>query len=73
VERAKISWRSFASDDSGRRGSIPAAWNVYSWPTIYAIDHAGVIRHVNLRGERLDKPLEEIVTEAERAGEPDGR
>ena len=25
VARAKISWRSFAPDDSGRRGTIPAA------------------------------------------------
>jgi thiol-disulfide isomerase/thioredoxin len=73
VERVGIPWRSFASDASGRRGGIPAAWNVYSWPTTFAIDYTGVIRHINLRGKKLDEPLEEMVKEAEMARKPHGR
>jgi len=44
----------------GRPGQGPLAkkWNVYSWPTVYVIDHEGVIRHTGLR----DQALEEAVT-----------
>jgi thiol-disulfide isomerase/thioredoxin len=73
VETAKITWRSFSPDDSGRRGGIPSAWNVFSWPTTYVIDHTGVIRHINLRGTDLDKPLEELVAQAEEAKKAKGR
>jgi thiol-disulfide isomerase/thioredoxin len=73
VEKAKISWRSFAPDETGPEGGIPASWNVYAWPTTYVIDHTGVIRHVNLRGARLDKPLEELVAAAEVARKAGGQ
>ncbi len=39
-------------------------WNVEVWPTTYVIDHAGIIKHRNLRGKDLDEPLEELVTAA---------
>ena len=31
------------------------AWNVRGWPTIYFIDHKGVIRDKNLRGRKGDR------------------
>jgi len=62
--------RSFAPDDSGRAWQHPGRLKtcICGRPTTQ-IAYTGVIRHVNLRGERLDKPLDEMVTEAERAGE----
>jgi peroxiredoxin len=66
VDRAKIAWPSFAPD-SGRRSDIPSAWNVFSWPTTYVIDHQGIIRHINLQGDKLDQPLAELVKAAEQA------
>ena len=36
-------------------------------PTAYVIDHKGVIRDKYLRREKLDDPLEKLVTEAETA------
>jgi hypothetical protein len=38
----------------------------------FTIAYTGVIRHVNLRDEKFDEPLEEMVPEAEKAGKPDG-
>jgi len=72
VEKAKISWSSLASDQGSRSG-IASAWNVFSWPTTFVIDHTGVIRHINLRGASLDQPLEELVVQAEEAKKADGR
>jgi peroxiredoxin len=66
VDRAQIAWPSFAPD-SGRRSGIPSAWNVFSWPTTYVIDQTGIIRHVNLRGDKLDQPLDDLVKAAEQA------
>jgi thiol-disulfide isomerase/thioredoxin len=66
VDRAKIAWPSFAPD-FGSRSRIPSAWNVFSWPTTYVIDHQGIIRHVNLRGDSLDEPIAKLVEAAEQA------
>ena len=41
--------------------------HVSGWPTVYVIDHNGVIRHKYLHGKRLDETLEKLVAEAETA------
>jgi len=40
---------------------------VSAWPTVYVIDAMGVIRHENLRGQNLDKAVEELVVGTEAA------
>ena len=35
------------------RGAIPTRWNVSGWPTIYVLDHNGVIRAKNVRNKPL--------------------
>ncbi len=60
---AGVTWRSWW--DGGKDGKLAAAWNVRGWPTVYVIDHRGVIRHNNLRGTDLDEPLAKLVAAAE--------
>jgi thiol-disulfide isomerase/thioredoxin len=63
LEKHKISWRSFRSGNIG----VAAEWNVRSWPTVYLIDHRGVIRG-KWRGDpgakELDPAVEELVKTA---------
>ena len=59
-----LPWRSFWNGGSPG-GPIATEWNVSAWPTIYLIDHEGVIRHKSLRGKELDAALEELVAAAE--------
>ena len=66
-EKHKITWRSFWCGPDGPEGPIPTKWNVNAWPTLYFIDHKGVIRHKNLRNEHeMDKAIETLVAEAEK-------
>jgi thiol-disulfide isomerase/thioredoxin len=54
----------------GRGGKVAKAFRVQAFPTLYLIDHAGVIRHKwvgNPGDEKLDKAVEELVKEAEKA------
>jgi len=67
-----ITWRSFWNGGS-TRGPISTTWNVSGWPTLYLIDHEGVIRHKGLRGDKLDTALEELVPKAEEALKKSGR
>ena len=67
-----ITWRSFWNRGS-TRGPISTTWNVSGWPTLYLIDHEGVIRHKGLRGDKLDTALEELVPKAEEALKKSGR
>lgn len=64
MEREKLPWRSFAD-----KGDIVRRWNLAGTPTIYLIDHAGVIRRkwVGAPGEKaLDEALEMLILEAEK-------
>ena len=62
----EITWRSWRNGGS-TGGPISTEWNVKGWPTIYVIDHEGVIRYKNVRGEQLDAAIEELVQKAEAA------
>ena len=67
-----ITWRSFWNGGS-TSGPISTQWNVSGWPTLYLIDHEGVIRHKGLRGDLLDEALKELVPLAEKALETGSR
>jgi thiol-disulfide isomerase/thioredoxin len=62
-----IMWQSFWCGEKGALGVIPITWSVQSWPTVYLVDHAGVIRAKDMLGTALDSKIEELVTEAEKA------
>lgn len=64
LESEKITWRSFW-DGGSTHGPIANAWNVNSWPTIYVLDGQGVIRHKNVRGERMDAAVDALLKEVE--------
>ena len=66
IEEKQLNWRSFWNGGS-TDGPISRAWNVRIWPTLYLIDHEGVIRAKNLRGEDLDRAIAEWVEKAEAA------
>ena len=68
-EKEEITWRSFWCGEDGTSGEIPSAWRVQGWPTLYLIDHKGVIRHKfvgNPGDKKLDELIEELVKEAEK-------
>src|SRR5262245_670049 len=59
----KITWRSFWNGPKGTGGPISRAWNVRGWPTIYVLDHKGVIRAKGVRGEQMDKVGDGLLAE----------
>lgn len=60
-EQKLVTWRSFAD---GPGGPIAEAWRVASIPTIYVLDHEGVIRYKNVRGDELTTAIEELLAKA---------
>jgi hypothetical protein len=70
LQEQEITWRSFWNGEKGTRGPISEEWNVRGWPTLYVIDHKGVIRHkyVGSPGDKvLDEAIEKLVAEAEKS------
>jgi hypothetical protein len=61
-----VTWRSFWCGDKGTSGPIPTKWNVRGWPTIFVIDHKGVIRFKNVRGEAMEKAVDQLLEELEK-------
>ena len=73
IEREKMTWRSFWNGGS-TSGPISTEWNVRGWPTLYVLDHKGVIRHkwVGSPGEKvMDEAIEKLVKAAEKEA-PEG-
>jgi hypothetical protein len=62
----RVIWRSFWCGPKGTSGPIPSKWNVRSWPTIYVLDHKGVIRFQNVRNEKMEAAVEELLAELEK-------
>jgi thiol-disulfide isomerase/thioredoxin len=50
---------------NGQEGGILEDWNVEGYPTIYVIDAKGVIRHRDLRGEKLEEAVNQLLKELE--------
>jgi thiol-disulfide isomerase/thioredoxin len=64
VQQQGLNWLSWW--DGGRKGGdIRAQWHVSSFPTIYVLDHKGVIRYKDLSGPQLDAAVEQLVKAAE--------
>ena len=64
IKRENITWRSWW-DGGSTRGPIATKYQVRAWPTIYVIDHKGIIRYKNVRGEALDKAVDTLLKELE--------
>ena len=68
IAEENITWRSFWCGPAGTRGRIPRHWGVRGWPTIYVIDHKGVIRYKNVRGHAMDDAVDTLLAEMEEQG-----
>ena len=66
LEKNGIGWRQAVDGDT--KGPWAKAWNVSGWPTIYILDHKGVIRHRDLRGQEMEDAVMKLLEEAEQAG-----
>jgi len=58
MAKEKITWPNIYD---GKQGDIAKKWNVHSWPTIYVIDQQGVIRHRDLRDDKLENAVDDLL------------
>lgn len=64
IKKENITWRSWW-DGGDTSGPIATKWNVRGWPTIYILDHKGVIRFKGARGKAMDKAVDQLLKEQE--------
>jgi hypothetical protein len=64
LKKEKMTWRSWW-DGGDTSGPIATKWNVHGWPTIYVLDHKGVIRFRGPREKELDKAVDQLLKELE--------
>src|SRR5271165_4454504 len=60
LKTEKISWRSFRNESQGANKAISTQWNVSAWPTLFLIDHRGIIRY-RCEGCPEEKELDEAI------------
>ena len=66
AKEGPVTWRSF-DDGNPSTGPICKAWNIEGFPTIFVIDHEGVIRQMDVRDEELTNAVKDLVAKAEAA------
>ena len=62
--REGLTWKAWW-DPGEPFGPISERWNVQSWPTVYVIDHKGIIRFKNVHGHDLDEAVDQLLQERE--------
>ena len=65
LKKENITWRSWW-DGGSTRGPIAKAWGVTSWPTIYVLDHKGMLRYKDVREETMESAVEKLLNEMEK-------
>jgi peroxiredoxin len=71
MDEAELNWRSFADPGAVGQGPIASKWNLSATPTIYVIDHKGIIRHKWVgaaNAKTIDAALEPLIKAAEAGG-----
>ncbi len=71
MDKQKITWRSFVDAGNAGAGPIATKWNLSATPTIYVIDHKGVIRFkwAGAPGEKvMYAALDKLIQAAEEDG-----
>ncbi len=61
-----VTWRSFKDKRAGKP-AVSAEWKVLGWPTLYLIDHKGIIRKRWIGGpsaDVLDREIDQLVEAA---------
>ena len=70
MDTEQLNWRSFADTrgTEGGPGAISGAWNLQGTPTLFVLDHKGVIRYrwLGSPGEpEIDRAINALIKEAE--------
>ena len=77
MDKEKLNWRSFADyNKDSSLGPICTQWNLVGTPTLFVLDHKGVIRYrwLGSPGEKkIDEALEKLIKEAEEDSKKDSR
>lgn len=67
LKEHQVTWRSFKNGNGGK--TISNDFKVSGWPTLFLIDHKGVVRKKwvgSPANEVLDKEIDKLVAEAEK-------
>ena len=63
LSKEKMPWTHWWN---GSQGGVIDDWNIQYFPTIYVIDAEGVIRHKDLREEKLEAAVNELLEKMEK-------
>ena len=60
IKKEKITWPNIYGGPTGKN-QIVKQWNVFSWPTIYILDHRGVIHSKTHSCEAMEAAVNELL------------
>jgi thiol-disulfide isomerase/thioredoxin len=64
-EQGEITWRSWW-DGGSTQGPIATRWNIPGWPTVFVLDHHGVIRYKGMLFDGMDASVAALLRDYDR-------
>ena len=65
MEKVKITWPNWYDGGGDGQRAIAALYHVQGIPAVYVLDGDGIIRFKDVRGEALDRAVEEVLKRPE--------
>jgi thiol-disulfide isomerase/thioredoxin len=65
VAEKGMSWPSWLDEAPDQEYPIAKNYAVNSFPSVFVFDHEGIIRFINVRGEKLDQAVDQLMAEIE--------
>ena len=62
IKKREVTWENWC--DGSPDGPICRAYRVSSFPTIFVLDRAGIIRYIDVRGEELEAAIETLLAKS---------
>ena len=73
MDKEQLNFRSFTdTEDGAGLGVISSAWNLQGTPTLFILDHKGVIRYLR-RGIPDEKVIDEVLSKLIQEAEGNGK
>ncbi len=60
LDEQDITWPQIYGGPTSKN-AIANKWNVHGWPTIFVLDHEGVIRHRDIRDLELEQAVDKLL------------
>jgi peroxiredoxin/tRNA A-37 threonylcarbamoyl transferase component Bud32 len=63
IQKSRLNWRNWWDGDRAGNARITSTWQIGHFPSIFVLDKRGIIRYKDVRGDKLEAAVAELLKE----------